>query len=120
MSEYGIQPSLPRLRAGSLSGGNQQKLVLARELSRNPRVLIVAQPTRGLDVAASEFVHRRLLQLREEDCAILLFSLDLAELLALSDRIIVLYRGRIAHQGDVRELTTTDIARAMAGVSGAA
>jgi len=120
MDEYGIQPPIPLLPAGSLSGGNQQKLVLARELSRNPRVLVVAQPTRGLDVAASEFVHRRLLQLREENCAILLFSLDLAELLALSDRIIVLYRGRIAHQGDVRDLTTTDVARAMAGMSGAA
>lgn len=116
LHEFDVHPALPHLRAGALSGGNQQKVVLARELSRHPSVLVVAQPTRGLDVAASEFVRRRLLELREENCAIVLFSLDLAELLSLSDRIVVLYRGLVALSRPVEELTTTDIARAMAGM----
>lgn len=115
LHEYGVQPPLPQLAAGALSGGNQQKVVLARELSRKPRVLIIAQPTRGLDVAASEFVHRRLLELREAGCAVVLFSLDLGELLSLSDRIIVLYRGRIAYSGPIKQVTTADVAGAMAG-----
>jgi simple sugar transport system ATP-binding protein len=115
LHEFGVQPPLPQLAAGALSGGNQQKVVLARELSRQPSVLIVAQPTRGLDVAASEFVHRRLLELREDNCAVVLFSLDLGELLSLSDRIVVLFRGRIAYGGSVEQVTTAEVAKAMAG-----
>jgi len=115
LHEFDIQPPLPQLAAGALSGGNQQKMVLARELSRQPSVLVVAQPTRGLDVAASEFVHRRLLELREGNCAVVLFSLDLGELLSLSDRVVVLYRGCIAYGGPVGQVTTAEVARAMAG-----
>ena len=84
----------PRARA-SLSGGNQQKVVLAREIERNPKVLIAAQPTRGLDVGAIEFVHRRLIEERDEGRAILLVSLELEEVLSLSDRILVMYEGEI-------------------------
>ena len=78
-----------------LSGGNQQKLVVAREISRDPRLLIAAQPTRGLDVGAIEFLHRRLVTERDEGRAILLVSLELEEILSLSDRILVMYEGRI-------------------------
>ena len=85
----------PTTRAGSLSGGNQQKVVLAREIERNPKVLIAGQPTRGLDVGAIEFVHRRLIEERDEGRAILLVSLELEEVLSLSDRILVLYEGEI-------------------------
>jgi ABC-type uncharacterized transport system ATPase subunit len=116
LREFGVQPPLPQLTAGVLSGGNQQKAVLARELSRQPSVLVAAQPARGLDVAASEFVHRRLLELRDANCAVVLFSLDLAELLSLSDRIIVLYRGRVAYGGPIAHVTTAEVARAMAGI----
>ena len=84
-----------RRRAGALSGGNQQKVVLAREIDRDPRVLIAAQPTRGLDVGAIEFVHRRLVEERDEGRAILLVSLELEEILSLSDRILVIYEGQI-------------------------
>ena len=79
----------------SLSGGNIQKLVLARELSRDPGVLIAAQPTRGVDIGATEYIHQRLLQERDNGTAILLISEDLDEIRALSDRIAVMYEGRI-------------------------
>ena len=85
----------PQTPAASLSGGNQQKVVIAREVSRDPRVLVAAQPTRGLDVGAIEFVHRRLVAERDEGRAILLVSFELEEILSLSDRILVVYEGRI-------------------------
>jgi general nucleoside transport system ATP-binding protein len=78
-----------------LSGGNQQKVVVAREVARDPRALIAAQPTRGLDVGAIEFVHRRLVEERDEGRAVLLVSLELDEVLSLSDRILVIYEGQI-------------------------
>src|SRR5207237_5465516 len=103
--EFDVRGGGPFTRAGSLSGGNQQKLVAAREIDRDPKVLIAAQPTRGLDVGAIEFVHRRLVEERDEGRAILLISLELDEILSLSDRILVLYEGRIAgeHEGEVSE-----------------
>jgi general nucleoside transport system ATP-binding protein len=93
---YDVRPADPDARAGSLSGGNQQKAVLARELSGDPGVIIAAQPTRGVDVGAIEFIHRQLVKQRAEGKAILLISLELEEVRSLSDRIIVLYHGRIA------------------------
>ena len=95
IKEYDVRGGGPQTRAGGLSGGNQQKVVLAREIDRNPRVLIAAQPTRGLDVGAIEFVHRRLVEERDEGRAILLVSLELEEILSLSDRILVMYEGQI-------------------------
>ena len=94
--EFDVRGGGPSTRSGALSGGNQQKVVLAREIDRDPRVLIAAQPTRGLDVGAIEFVHRRLIEERDEGRAILLVSLELDEVLSLSDRILVLYEGQIA------------------------
>ncbi|MGH3029728.1 MAG: ABC transporter ATP-binding protein [Gaiellaceae bacterium] len=96
LSEFDVRGGGPRTMASSLSGGNQQKVVVAREVSRNPRVLVAAQPTRGLDVGAIEFVHRRLVQERDEGRAILLVSFELDEILSLADRILVIYEGRIA------------------------
>ena len=93
ITEFDIRGGDPTTPAGSLSGGNQQKVILAREIDRDPRVLIAAQPTRGLDVGAIEFVHRRLVEERDRGCAILLVSLELDEILSLSDRILVLYEG---------------------------
>ena len=92
---YDIRGGGAQTRAGGLSGGNQQKVVLAREIDRNPQVLIAAQPTRGLDVGAIEFVHRRLVEERDEGRAVLLVSLELEEILSLSDRILVIYEGEI-------------------------
>jgi general nucleoside transport system ATP-binding protein len=103
--EFDIRGGGPFTRAGGLSGGNQQKLVAAREIARDPKVLIAAQPTRGLDVGAIEYLHRRLVTERDEGRAILLVSLELDEILSLSDRILVLYEGQIVaeHTGEVSE-----------------
>jgi simple sugar transport system ATP-binding protein len=92
---FDVRGGGPSTRAGALSGGNQQKVVLAREIERDPSVLIAAQPTRGLDVGAIEFVHRRLVEERDEGRGILLVSLELDEILSLSDRIFVIYEGQL-------------------------
>jgi simple sugar transport system ATP-binding protein len=94
--EFDVRGGGPKTPAGGLSGGNQQKVILAREIDRDPRVLIAAQPTRGLDVGAIEFVHRRILEERDEGRGVLLVSLELEEVLSLSDRILVMYEGEIA------------------------
>jgi len=105
LAEFDVRGGGPETPAASLSGGNQQKVVVAREVSRDPRVLLAAQPTRGLDVGAIEFVHRRLVTERDEGRAIVLVSFELEEILSLSDRILVLYEGRIVgeYQPDVSE-----------------
>ncbi|HBY92493.1 MAG TPA: heme ABC transporter ATP-binding protein [Chloroflexi bacterium] len=107
-------PSI-QTRAGSLSGGNIQKMILARELSGQPKVLIAAQPTRGLDVSAIEFVHRQLLAQRQAGVAILLVSTELDEVLALSDRIAVMYEGRIVGVMPGAEVDVGRIGLLMAG-----
>jgi simple sugar transport system ATP-binding protein len=96
--EFDVRGGGPRTYAGALSGGNQQKVILAREIDRDPRVLIAAQPTRGLDVGAIEFVHRRLVEQRDEGRGILLVSLELEEILALADRILVMFGGEIVEE----------------------
>jgi ABC-type uncharacterized transport system ATPase subunit len=106
---YDVRGGGPATPARALSGGNQQKVVLAREIQSNPRVLIAAQPTRGLDVGAIEYVHRRLVEQRDAGCAVLLVSFELDEVLDLADRILVMYGGqivleRLSGQTDEREL----------------
>ena len=105
ITQFDVRGGGPTTRAASLSGGNQQKVVVAREVDRNPKVLIAAQPTRGLDVGAIEYVHRRLVEERDKGRAILLVSLELDEVLSLSDRILVMYEGEIVgeHGTDVSE-----------------
>ena len=93
--EYDIRGGGPQTPAGSLSGGNQQKVVIAREIASEPRVLVAAQPTRGLDVGAIEYVHRRLVEERDAHKAVLLVSLELEEIRSLSDRILVIYEGQL-------------------------
>jgi simple sugar transport system ATP-binding protein len=95
IKEFDVRGGGPQTRAGALSGGNQQKLVAAREVARDPKVLVAAQPTRGLDVGAIEYLHRRLVEERDEGRAILLVSLELDEVISLSDRILVMYEGEI-------------------------
>ena len=95
ISDYDVRGGDVHTPASSLSGGNQQKCVIARELAADPKVLIAAQPTRGLDVGAIEFVHRRLVEERDKGRAILLISLELEEIRSLSDRALVIYEGEI-------------------------
>ena len=111
---YDVRPPDPDARARSLSGGNQQKAILARELSGDPDVIIASQPTRGVDVGAIEFIHRQLLEQRSEGKAILLISLELEEIRSLSDRILVIYAGRIV--GEVGpDATDEELGLLMAG-----
>jgi len=94
-AEYDIRPADGRRPASAFSGGNQQKIVLARELDRHPDLLLVGQPTRGVDIGAIEFIHRRLVALRDAGTALLVVSVELDEILALADRILVMHDGRI-------------------------
>jgi simple sugar transport system ATP-binding protein len=116
-TEYDVRPSEGALPTSAFSGGNQQKIVLARELDRNPDVLLVGQPTRGVDIGAIEFIHRRLVALRDAGKAILLVSVELDEILALADRILVMHDGRIV--GEVAQAGATEgrIGLMMAGVA---
>jgi simple sugar transport system ATP-binding protein len=95
IKQYDIRPPNPRLKTANFSGGNQQKIVLAREMERNPEVLIIGQPTRGVDVGAIEFIHRRIIEMRDQGKAILLVSVELDEIRSLADRILVMFAGRI-------------------------
>jgi simple sugar transport system ATP-binding protein len=115
LSDYEVRPPEPDLPAGSLSGGNQQKVVIARELSRHPKVILACNPTRGLDVAAAASVHARLLDAARKDrAAVLLISSDLDEVLRLSDRVAVLYNGRLKDAGS-RGVSKEEVGRAMVG-----
>ncbi len=115
MQDFDVRPADPFLRSGKFSGGNQQKIILAREMSSNPDLLIVGQPTRGVDIGAIEFIHKRLIALRDQGKAILLVSVELDEIRSLSDRIIVMFAGRIMGERDA-SATERDIGLLMAGV----
>ena len=95
MAEYDIRPPAPRLKTANFSGGNQQKIVLAREMEREPKVVLAGQPTRGVDIGAIEFIHRRLVGLRDEGKAVLVVSVELDEIMALADTILVICGGRL-------------------------
>jgi simple sugar transport system ATP-binding protein len=114
LGEFDVRGGGPQTRAAALSGGNQQKVVVAREVARDPRLLLAAQPTRGLDVGAIEFVHRRLVAERNEGRAIFLVSFELDEILSLADRILVIYEGRIAAEYG-RDVSEEELGIAMTG-----
>ena len=94
MSAFDVRPANPNLKCSQFSGGNQQKIVLAREISSEPSILLVGQPTRGVDIGAIEFIHKELIALRDRGCAILLVSVELDEILSLSDRVMVMNNGQ--------------------------
>ena len=102
--------------AGSLSGGNQQKVIVARELSRPFKLLVVDQPTRGLDVGSIEFIHHRIVEARDQCAAVLLISAELDEIMSLSDRIAVMYKGRILETLDAKAATREQLGLLMAGM----
>ncbi len=116
MAEYDVRPGDPRLRLGAFSGGNQQKLVMAREIGAGPQVLLVGQPTRGVDIGAIEFIHRRLVALRDAGKAVLLVSVELDEILGLADRILVMNGGEIMGELPRAEATEEKLGLLMAGV----
>jgi len=116
-AEYDIRPARGTLPTSAFSGGNQQKIVLARELDRNPDLLLVGQPTRGVDIGAIEFIHRRLVALRDAGKALLVVSVELDEILALADRILVMHDGRVAGEVAPEAATARSIGLMMAGVA---
>ncbi|HEY5669588.1 MAG TPA: ABC transporter ATP-binding protein [Anaerolineales bacterium] len=116
IQEFDIRTPGALTSTSSLSGGNQQKVIVAREFSRPIKLLIAAQPTRGLDVGSIEYIHNRLIQKRDEGCAILLMSTELDEILGLSDRIAVMYRGRIVETLKASEATKEGLGLLMAGM----
>ena len=114
--EYDIRPPDCRLRTASFSGGNQQKIVLSREIERDPDILVVGQPTRGVDVGAVEFIHQRLIAMRDKGKAVLLVSVELDEIRALADRILVMFAGRIVGERGP-EASERELGLLMAGVA---
>jgi simple sugar transport system ATP-binding protein len=117
MQAFDIRALHPAVPAGTLSGGNQQKMVIARECARPLTLLIAAQPTRGLDIGATVFIHQHLVQQRDQGCAVLLVSADLDEILTLSDRIAVMYDGKLRAIVAAREASREMLGQLMAGVS---
>jgi simple sugar transport system ATP-binding protein len=117
IDEFDIRTPSPLTPAGSLSGGNQQKVIVAREFSRPIKVLIASQPTRGLDVGSIEYIHHRIVEKRDAGCGVLLVSSELDEIMELSDRIAVMYRGKIVAVLEAEEATKEHVGLLMAGVS---
>jgi simple sugar transport system ATP-binding protein len=113
---FDVRPRDPNARIGALSGGNQQKVVIAREVAAKPRLMLVGQPTRGVDIGTIESIHTQLLRLRDEGVAILLVSVELEEVRALADRIVVMSGGRITGELKVEEFDTTRIGLLMGGM----
>ncbi len=116
MRSYDVRPADPLLQATAFSGGNQQKLVLAREMEHDPDILLVGQPTRGVDIGAIEFIHKRLVAMRDAGKAILLVSVELDEILSLADRIIVMFDGTITGEVAQADATARRLGLLMAGV----
>jgi general nucleoside transport system ATP-binding protein len=120
MERYDVRPRNPALRSSKFSGGNQQKLVLAREAQlhdREPKVLLVGQPTRGVDIGAIEFIHSRLRAMRDGGGAVLVVSSELDEILALSDRVVVMNAGRVVGELAIEACSEAALGRLMGGAS---
>ncbi|WP_138467402.1 ABC transporter ATP-binding protein [Poseidonocella sp. HB161398] len=120
MGRFDVRPHDPNLAAKNFSGGNQQKIVLAREIEADPDLLLIGQPTRGVDIGAIEFIHQRIVELRDEGKAILLVSVELDEIMSLSDRIAVMFDGRIMGERLPGETDETELGLLMAGMEGRA
>ena len=115
IANFDVRPPNPELAAKSLSGGNQQKLIIGREFGLNPKLLLVSQPTRGVDIGAIEFIHRKLIALRDAGTAVLLVSAELEEVTALADRLLVFKDGRIVGEVDPKTTSTEEIGLMMTG-----
>jgi general nucleoside transport system ATP-binding protein len=115
IQRFDVRPPDAALPARALSGGNQQKLIIGREFELRPKLLLVAQPTRGVDIGAIEFIHRKLVELRDSGCAILLISAELEEVMSLADRLLVIHKGRIAGDVDPQVASSADVGLLMTG-----
>ncbi|GGL73941.1 sugar ABC transporter ATP-binding protein [Deinococcus aerolatus] len=115
--KYDVRPRSASLRAGQYSGGNAQKLIVAREMRKGPKILVASQPTRGVDIGAIEFIHARIVEARDQGLAVLLISADLGEVMNLADRILVMYEGRVVGEVPASEATETGLGLLMTGSS---
>lgn len=115
MEKFDVRPVEPQLRLGNFSGGNQQKLLFSREMGKETKIFLVGQPTRGVDVGAIEAIHKKLLEKRNQGKAVLLVSAELDEILALSDRIIVMFQGRIVGELNIKDATSAKLGLLMGG-----
>ena len=115
IKDFDVRPPNPALPARALSGGNQQKLIIGREFELPPKLLLVSQPTRGVDIGAIEFIHRKIVALRDAGCAVLLVSAELEEVTALSDRLLVIHNGAIVGEVDPKAVTNEEIGLMMTG-----
>jgi len=113
--DFDVRPPNPLLPARALSGGNQQKLIIGREFELPPKLLLVSQPTRGVDIGAIEFIHRKIVELRDSGCAVLLVSAELEEVTALSDRLLVIHEGQIVGEVDPKVTSNEEIGLMMTG-----
>lgn len=113
--EYDVRPRSTTLPAGRYSGGNAQKIIVAREMRKNPRILVASQPTRGVDIGAIEFIHAQIVAARDKGLAVLLISADLGEVMNLSDRILVMYEGKAVGEMDAATATETELGLMMTG-----
>jgi len=120
IAKYDVRPADGWLTAKNFSGGNQQKLVLAREMERDPDLLLIGQPTRGVDIGAIEFIHNQIVALRDSGKAILLVSVELEEIFSLADRIAVMFDGHIMGERLPSETDEKELGLLMAGVAGEA
>jgi len=118
MATFDVRPPIPTLAAKNFSGGNQQKIVVAREIERNPDLLLVGQPTRGVDIGAIEFIHKQIVALRDAGKAVLLVSVELDEIMSLSDRIAVMFDGQIMGERDPETTNERELGLLMAGITG--
>ena len=114
MEAFDVRPRHPDIKSANMSGGNQQKLILAREIDKAPEILFVGQPTRGVDIGAIEFIHEQLLDLRDGGCAILMVSVELEEIMKLSDRILVMFDGRVVSDVDRQDADVKNLGLMMA------
>ena len=117
MKEYDVRPVSPFLKTSNFSGGNQQKIILSRELNKDPKVLLVGQPTRGVDIGAIEFIHQRIIDMRNKGAAILLVSVELDEILSLSDRIVIMFDGSLVGEKINENVTDREVGLLMAGIT---
>lgn len=118
IEDFDVRPTNQELPARALSGGNQQKLIIGREFDLHPKLLLVSQPTRGVDIGAIEFIHRKLVALRDAGCAVLLVSAELEEVTALADRLLIIHEGRIVGNVDPKVATIEEIGLLMTGGGG--
>ena len=119
VDEYDVRTPSIDVPLSNLSGGNQQKVIVAREFSRDVKLVIASQPTRGLDVGSIEYIHSRIVEERDQGAAVLIVSTELDEVMALADRLLVMYRGKVVAELDPSQVTNADVGLYMAGAQSA-